>query len=331
MIKHHRTKLKLLGIFPMLNLLANLFFLSTPTYAAKKDENNPHHEKGMEAYKNGDFSTAHAEFDLSAQDGVAKSQFNLGLMFANGTGVQQNYAEAVKWFRLAGDQGLVAAKAALGQAYMEGKGVLKDDQMGVNLLKSAADQGFAPAQHGLGVLYERGNGVVKNIGEAIKWYTLAANQGNEFAISRLKKVQATQEIPVDNDRLVNIRAGKLTIAGEMNGMQLFFNGKKLDAGADSATLRFNDSFKNKYSFSDRDVILVNDGTSATCAMYFFVTVESKPTETASLTPTFGTCDDGPKVTQNGNKIILIMKDMKGKNKKFVYENGVVTNNGVRVK
>ena len=38
---------------------------------------------------------------LLAEQGLAGAQYNLGLMYANGIGVPQNYAEAVSWYRLA--------------------------------------------------------------------------------------------------------------------------------------------------------------------------------------------------------------------------------------
>ena len=51
-----------------------------------------------------------------ASQGVAVSQYNLGVMYANGEGVPQDYAEAVRWYRLAADQGLGEAQLNLGKA-----------------------------------------------------------------------------------------------------------------------------------------------------------------------------------------------------------------------
>ena len=66
-------------------------------------------------------------------------------MYANGQGVPQNYAEAVKWYRL------------------------------------AADQGNATAQFNLALMYANGQGVPQNYAEAVKWYRLAADQGDAEA------------------------------------------------------------------------------------------------------------------------------------------------------
>ena len=45
-------------------------------------------------------------FRKAAEQGHAKAQYNLGLMYDKGQGVPQDYAEAVKWYRLAAEQGL---------------------------------------------------------------------------------------------------------------------------------------------------------------------------------------------------------------------------------
>ena len=44
-------------------------------------------------------------------------------MYVNGQGVQQDYVEAVKWFRRAADQGNAGAQLNLGFSIHNGKGV----------------------------------------------------------------------------------------------------------------------------------------------------------------------------------------------------------------
>ena len=41
----------------------------------------------------------------AAEQGDAKAQFNLGVMYDKGQGVMRNYAEAAKWYRKAAEQG----------------------------------------------------------------------------------------------------------------------------------------------------------------------------------------------------------------------------------
>ncbi len=54
------------------------------------------------------------EFRVWAMQGYANAQYNLGLMYDNGQGVVQDYAEAVRWFRKAAEQGDAKAQFNVG-------------------------------------------------------------------------------------------------------------------------------------------------------------------------------------------------------------------------
>ena len=56
----------------------------------------------------------------------AFAQFSLGVMYSNGEGVPQDYAEAVRWYRLAADQGDARAQLNLGVKYRNGEGTPQD-------------------------------------------------------------------------------------------------------------------------------------------------------------------------------------------------------------
>ena len=62
-------------------------------------------QKGLAAYKSGDYATALREWTPLAEQGQAPAQNNLGLMYTKGQGVPQDYKAAVRWYRLAADQG----------------------------------------------------------------------------------------------------------------------------------------------------------------------------------------------------------------------------------
>ena len=62
----------------------------------------------------------------AAEQGLAKAQYNLGLMFNNGKGVKQDYLQCVSWYRKAAEQGHAKAQYNLGVAYTLGKGVKRD-------------------------------------------------------------------------------------------------------------------------------------------------------------------------------------------------------------
>jgi len=121
------------------------------------------------------------ETKLLAEQGDVRAQSNLGAMYANGEGVPENDAEAVKWFRLAAEQGMADAQYNLGVMYANGNGVPENDVEAVKWYRLAAEQGNANAQNNLGSMYANGEGVPQNNIRAYVWFSVAAAQGNEIA------------------------------------------------------------------------------------------------------------------------------------------------------
>ena len=95
----------------------------------------------------------------TAEQGNAEAQFNLAAMYAAGEGIQQDEAEAVRWYRLAAEQGHADAQASLGGMYLEGRGVPQDDAEAVRWIRLAAERGQGDAQALLGSMYYEGRGV----------------------------------------------------------------------------------------------------------------------------------------------------------------------------
>ena len=56
-------------------------------------------EDAAAAYGKGDYTTALRLLHPLADQGMAKAQIILGVMYANGQGVSQNQVEAMKWYR----------------------------------------------------------------------------------------------------------------------------------------------------------------------------------------------------------------------------------------
>ena len=84
------------------------------------------YEDAVAAYKRGDYETAYQLLKPLAQQGIPIAQYNLGVMYDNGKGVPQDYAEAMNWYRRAAEQGLADAQHNLGWVYFEGQGVPQD-------------------------------------------------------------------------------------------------------------------------------------------------------------------------------------------------------------
>ena len=59
-------------------------------------------------------STEIEQLRLAAEQGYARAQFNLGVMYATGEGVPKDDAKAVKWYRLVAEQGYARAQFTSG-------------------------------------------------------------------------------------------------------------------------------------------------------------------------------------------------------------------------
>ena len=138
-------------------------------------------EDATAAYNRGDYATVLRLLRPLADQGDARAQAGLGVMYANGQGVPQNSAEALKWYRLAADRGKTGAQYNLGVMYANGQGVPQNYAEALKWYRLAADRGDADAQSNLGVMYANGQGVPQNSAEALKWYRLAADQGQAAA------------------------------------------------------------------------------------------------------------------------------------------------------
>jgi TPR repeat protein len=106
-------------------------------------------DEGVVAYQAGDVPLAVKEFSAAADEGHSDSQFNLGLMYEQGIGVEKDEKEALVWY-----------------------------------LK-AAQQGNSNAQYNVAVLYENGRGCNVNFKEAHRWYREAVMKGDGLAVGNL--------------------------------------------------------------------------------------------------------------------------------------------------
>jgi uncharacterized protein len=78
------------------------------------------------AYQRGRYTTALQLAQPLAEQGDARAQLVLGLMYGKGQGVPQAHDEAVKWYRLAADQNEAQAQYELAFLYATGDGVAQD-------------------------------------------------------------------------------------------------------------------------------------------------------------------------------------------------------------
>jgi TPR repeat protein len=101
---------------------------------------------------------------------------------------QGNYAEAYHLLQPLAAQGDAVAQEVLGVMYAEGQGVQKDEAQAVQLFRQAAEQGNDRGQYNLGAAYVNGLGVPTDYVLGQMWFILAAAQGFEAARSARDKL-----------------------------------------------------------------------------------------------------------------------------------------------
>jgi hypothetical protein len=145
-----------------------------------------------------DYAKARQWYEKAAAQGNAWAQNNLGVLYANGQGVPQDYAKARQWYEKAAAQGLAQAQFILGVLYDGGLGVPQDYAKARQWYEKAAAQGDANAQNDLGMLYYTGRGVQRDYTQARQWYEKAVAQGNAMAQFNLGALYANgQGVPQD--------------------------------------------------------------------------------------------------------------------------------------
>lgn len=143
----------------------------------------------------------------AAERGHVVSQFNLGVMYANGKNVIQDHAEAMKWYGLAADGGHLGAQYNLGVMHHNGNGTPKNDRAAVLLWHSAAEHGHVGAQYNLGAMYADGEGVAQDDVTAHMWFNIVAARSSgglrELAVENreLAAAQMTPEQLIEAQRL----------------------------------------------------------------------------------------------------------------------------------
>ena len=119
--------------------------------------------------------------EWAANNGYARAQCDLGLMYAYGGGdVERDEAKAMRWLRRSADQGNSLAQWTLGLEIFCSSSFDHSEDGCVEVVRwcrLSAEQGNARAQDLHGFMYEGGIGVDEDKAEAVRWYRLSAAQG----------------------------------------------------------------------------------------------------------------------------------------------------------
>jgi uncharacterized protein len=175
------------------------------------------YQKGMDAYKAGDYTEALNIFRPLAERGHGMAQFQLGKMYDYGQGVGADKARAVAWWRKALEQRDGEVHARLSTWYgVDLRGVVPDHGRAAAWWLKAAKQGDAEAQYNIGNMHYNGQGVTQDYAQAAEWWRMAAEQGHGMAQFRLGRTYRKGEGVV----LDYAQAYKWLILASANGTEM---------------------------------------------------------------------------------------------------------------
>ncbi len=155
--------------------------------AELEEQREEWYEAGNRYYGNENYAEAVKWYRKAAEQGHAEAQYWLGVCYRWGWGIDEDKVEAVKWDRKAAEQGYDKAQYTLGDCYYNGWGVYENKAEAAKWYHKAAEQGYMDAQTQLGHCYYYGIGVNKDYGETVKWYRRAAAQGSSWAKDWLER------------------------------------------------------------------------------------------------------------------------------------------------
>ena len=86
----------------------------------RSNDFNDGFEGTADAFERDDYETAYKLFSPLAEQGDARAQCNLGLMYHEGQGVPEDNKEAIKWWRLSAEQRNEQAQVNLATMHDDG-------------------------------------------------------------------------------------------------------------------------------------------------------------------------------------------------------------------
>ena len=104
----------------------------------------------------------------------------LGIAYSLGQlGLTKDEKRAAQLYELSAAQGHAAAQHNIGTSYYHGRGVKMDKKKALLFFKQAAGQGYASAQCNCGLMYYHGEGVDRDVEEGLRFLEQGAAQGHQ--------------------------------------------------------------------------------------------------------------------------------------------------------
>jgi len=169
---------------------------------------------------NEDFKEAIKWYKEAAKLGHTKSQLKLGTFYFEGLGTAVDYDSASTWLIEPASSGYVDAQFMLGMIYLEGTDkIKKNERKAFDLLLNAAEGYHTDALYQVGSMYYHGIGTEVDLKKAAKYLQLAKEQGVVSANDLLASVNQEKEPsrPVDVTPLQKKSPGEILIESAERG------------------------------------------------------------------------------------------------------------------
>ena len=183
-------------------------------------------DEARQAYLQGDYELALEVLEPAAHAGDANAQNIMGDAHYQGNGVARDLDKAREWWELSAEQGFDKAQYNLGQMLATGiEGIAADPARAQVLFQAAMDQGNADAFNEMGLLFAYGRGRPVDHAQAVTYYRQGHELGSRIATSNLGAAYAKAEgVAQDYAQAFTftLQAAQLGEPQALNNMGLFY-------------------------------------------------------------------------------------------------------------
>ncbi len=188
--------MKQLQIYSTLSIMAAWLFL-LPLTGSAAESIDDYMAKAQEAFDESDIVGAMSYYRKPAEAGHVPAQNRLAYLL----NISEQNEEAVEWYRKAAASGDAEAEFHLGGMYAEGDGIPQDKAQAMKLFTTAANRGYTPAIHLMVAAYEKGEmGLRVDYESAREWLDKGVSLNDPWSIKRLVRAYSNGELGLRIDR-----------------------------------------------------------------------------------------------------------------------------------
>nr|WP_242651932.1 tetratricopeptide repeat protein [Clostridium botulinum] len=129
-------------------------------------------------YKEQNYKEAMYWYKKASEKGNSTSMNKIGVMYYEGKGVEQDYKKAMYWYKKSSQEGNFTAMSNIGFMYYSGQGVTQDYKKAMYWYKKSYKEGNSGVMRDIGSMYYEGKGVIKDYKKAMQCYKKASQIDN---------------------------------------------------------------------------------------------------------------------------------------------------------